>query len=197
MAMAHETLETEKSDETEAPAASRPRPSRVPALCIRPAFISDLVPLVVLSSEFFAEANWKEFTSFNHEGMKQHFENVLMRPFEETGHFIYVCDLLPYDGVGEAKPIGFIKCCIQWSSTTEPLGVLDAVYINRNYRLSHAGRSLFYAAEARLRELGACAFFAAPGARLGGVDKSMSNMLGRLGFEVQVSHGCKILRGAE
>jgi hypothetical protein len=171
-----------------------PRPARVQALCIREATVSDLVPLVVMSSQFFDEANWKEFTNFNPEGMKTHFEAILMRPFTETGHFIYVCEVIPASGVGKPVPIGFIKCCIQWASTTEPLGVLDAVYIEKTYRLSHAGRALFNIAENRLREVGCCVFFAAPGARLGGVDTSMSNMLGKLGFETRVSHGCKILK---
>jgi hypothetical protein len=176
-------------------AEDAPRKQRLPVLCLRHANVFDLVPLVVLAGEFFNEAGWKAFTNFNHEGMKLHFEHVLNTPFNEHGQSIIMCDELMMQGGNVlTRPVGFIKFGLQVCSTTEPIGVLDAVYVLKELRLSHAGRMLFAAAENHLRALGACAFFASPGARMGSVDKSMSNMLGRMGFDIQVANGVKVLR---
>lgn len=170
----------------------------MPSFVIRQAGPMDLVPLLVLAEEFFNESGWKEFTSFNHEGMHMHFEHVLNSPFAETAQFIYMLDTLPVpDGSGgetQQVPIGFIKFGIQVCSTVDPVGVLDAVYIHPTFRLSPAGRLLFTAAENRLRSFGACVFFASPGAKMGGVDRSMANMLTKLGFDVPVINGAKVLR---
>ena len=181
------------------PASALKTPPRtLPAFVIRQAQPMDLSPLMVLTEEFFDESGWKEFTSFNHEGMRFHLDRVINEPFLETGQMIYMCDTLPVpDGTGgEVKqvPVGFIKFGVQVCSTTEPVGVLDAVYIHPLFRMSAAGRLLFTAAENRLRAFGACVFFASPGAKMGGVDKSMANMLTKLGFDIPVINGCKVLK---
>ena len=180
------------------PASALRTPRHMPSFVIRQAGPTDLVPLMVLTEAFFEESGWKEFTSFNEEGMKLHYERVLNEPFYETAQFIYVCDTLPVpDGTGGETPqvpVGFIKFGVQVCSTTDPVGVLDGVYVHPTFRMSAAGRLLFTAAENRLRALGACVFFASPGAKMGGVDKSMANMLTKLGFDVPVLNGCKVLR---
>lgn len=170
----------------------------MPSFVIRQATGLDLGVLLDLSEEFFNESGWKEFTNFNREGMLHHIDKVVNEPFFETGQMVYMCDTLPVpDGSGgdtAQTPVGFIKFGVQVCTTTEPVGVLDAVYVKPEFRLSSAGRVLFTAAENRLRSLGACVFFASPGARMGGVDKSMANMLTKLGFDVPVLNGCKVLR---
>jgi GNAT superfamily N-acetyltransferase len=186
------------SNRSELPVSALRTPRALPAFVIRQAGPADLVPLVILTEEFFNESGWTEFTSFNPEGMKLHYEKVLNEPFSETGQIIYICDTLPVpDGSGGETPqvpVGFIKFGVQVCSTVDPVGVLDAVYVHPTFRLSPAGRLLFAAAENRLRSYGCCVFFASPGARMGGVDKSMSNMLAKLGFEIPVLNGCKVLR---
>jgi GNAT superfamily N-acetyltransferase len=177
----------------------RANPRRAPqSFVIREVTPLDLTSLMILSEAFFADSGWKEFTSFNHDGMLQHFSHLVGQPFHETGQCIYMCDTLPVpDGNGGETPqvsVGFIKFGVQVCSTTEPVGVLDAVYVLPEYRLSTAGRILFAAAENKLRSLGACVFFASPGAKMGGVDKSMANMLSRMGFDVPILNGCKVLR---
>ncbi len=190
--------ETATDNVNSLPASSLRPPRALPSFVIRQAGPMDLVPLMVLTEEFFNESGWKEFTSFNEEGMRIYYDRVLNEPFHETGQMIYICDTLPTpDGTGGETPqlpIGFIKFGIQVCSTIDPVGVLDGVYVHHTFRLSQAGRLLFTAAENRLRALGACVFFASPGAKMGGVDRSMANMLTKLGFDVPVINGVKVLR---
>jgi len=180
------------------PATALRAPRHAPSFVIREAVTIDLASMMEMSEEFFNESGWKEFTSFNHEGMVHHLGHTINNPFHETGQCIYICEAIPVpDGTGgetPQDPVGFIKFGVQVCSTTEPVGVLDAVYVRPQYRLSAAGRLLFTAAENKLRSLGACVFFASPGAKMGAVDKSMANMLTRLGFDVPVINGVKVLR---
>jgi GNAT superfamily N-acetyltransferase len=157
----------------------------------------DLVPLMILTEAFFSEAGWKAFSEFNETAMKETYEQVLNQPFSETASVIYIVDALmppnPDEDIVQV-PVGFIKFGIQCRSTVDPVGVLDGVFVLPEFRLSPAGRLLFAAAETRLRALGAWCFMASPGARIQGVDKSMANMLGKLGFEIETIKAVKILR---
>jgi GNAT superfamily N-acetyltransferase len=165
---------------------------------IRQATAVDLPIMLDMTEEFFNESGWTQFTSFNRDGMAQHLDRCINEPFFETAQIVYMCDTIPVpDGNGgetPQAPVGFIKFGVQVCSTTEPVGVLDAVYVKPDFRLSAAGRLLFAAAENRLRSVGACVFFASPGAKMGAVDRSMANMLTKLGFDVPVINGVKVLR---
>ena len=144
----------------------------------RDAVPMDVASLTSLCSEFFEEAGWQQFTEFDEEKSNGHFSYTLEQPLEHTG-----CFIIMLDDYKNSCPVGFIKCIIQDGVCKDRLGVLDAVYVKPEHRLSAAGRILFQTAEYKLKAYGCAAFFASPGAMMGQVDKSMANMLRKLSFE--------------
>ena len=155
---------------------------------MRQALISDLETVCDLSQEFANEAGWMNITSYVPEKARDHWNYILSTPSDQTSAVALLAEDL---STGEV--VGGIKFYLQYSMTQDPIGCLDFIYVRQPYRMSGAGRALFSSAVAVLKTIGCCMFHASPGAMMK-EDKSMANMLRKLGFEYETVSLVKILK---
>lgn len=139
----------------------------------READAADIDRLVALGAQFFAESDFGAFTEFAPENFRLTMESLIGR--ED-------CELLVFLPDGEVIE-GFIAFNYDVSYTKDPLALLFLLYVSPAFRRSPAGRFLVDLALVTARISGAKAFYAGAMSGVPGTEKTLGNMLRKLGFE--------------
>ena len=137
----------------------------------RMATVDDIPQLLEVIAQFFAASRWSECLTLDDRGARQYLRRAI-----ETGYSPYV---LALDG---DRIVGFISYHAEKGVYTDPLAVLDEVFVLPSYRNSDIGRRLVWVAMGLARDSGAKVFHF-PVASGMGVQRSLINMLKKFGAE--------------
>jgi L-amino acid N-acyltransferase YncA len=130
----------------------------------------DVDELLALYQQFFAEAVYKDFITFDSARARNTIEGGLLT--QRRPHLVAIV---------EGRIVGFIAWQLDHSFSVKPVQVLYEAYVEPEHRLSAIGRYLVELAVKEGRHQGACVFHA-PVASGMAAAKSLKNLLAKCGF---------------
>jgi len=133
--------------------------------------VSDIPQLLEVIKVFFASSRWSECLKLDDDGARNYLQRAI-----STGYSPYV---LALDG---DRIVGLISYHAEKGVYSEPLAVLDEVFVLPEYRASDIGRRLIWVAMQLAKDNGATVFHF-PVASGMGVQRSLINLLKKYGAE--------------